>query len=185
MKKRTIFIIIITLFVLTSGYRFIKLNKSISDQVEYTSVKENQYFNINGIDFKVSKSEFINDLDDLGKQQLKVYIDLNKNGEIVQDGFDKEFPKYYHDEILLNLTDKSGKLVDNHDSTLGFAKDNPKFVEIIKGERNIGEEKESLILRFSLDKQVMDKVKNNEYNVKVVFPRDDKGLKFNYVNISV
>lgn len=185
-KKKYYIIIIVLLFILGSSYRFVQLNKNTWGEELYTEVSYNSAFNINGIDFEVEKLEVLDNVDDLGNSQLKFFINLYKNGEITSEGFLKSFPESYPDSITLNITDKKERLVGNYVIEFeAYSKDNPKFIEIQKGERDIGDKKEDLILRFRVDKNTMENIYNNAYNIKLVFPKDSNGLKFNYININL
>lgn len=186
MKKSVFFIPVIILFLVASSYRFIQLNAPVWGQNLYTEVKYEDKFNLNGVDIKLNKVEQINSTKSSRDIILKTTINLCKNGDLSNDGFYKQFPEYYPDFILLNITNKDGILVKNYSSeSEGYLKDNPDFAKIQKGERSIGKEKERLILRFKLEQKMIEDIKNNQYNVKIVFPLDEKGLKFNYINISI
>lgn len=187
MKKRKymIFIIVLLLFLLGSGYRFIQLNKALWGEELYTEVDDHSTFNINGINFKVEKFDVLDHIDDIGSSDLKFSIHLYKHGEITSEGFMKApFYKSYAPSILLNITDQRGRLVANYPIEFeGYTKDNPQFIEIETGERDLGEKKEPLIVRFRVDKNTMANIDSNTYTMKLVFPKDDQALKFIGVDI--
>jgi hypothetical protein len=185
-KKYYIFVIVLLLFILGSSYRFVQLNKDIWGQELYTEVSYNSTFNINGINFEVEKLEVLDNIDDLGSSDLKFSINLYKHGEITSEGFLKSFPENYPDSITLNITDKDEMLVGNYLIEFeDYFKDNPKFIEIQKGERNLGDKKESLIVRFRVDKNTMENIHSNVYNIRLVFPKDSNGLKFIFIDINL
>lgn len=186
MKKSIFFILVIILFIGVSSYRFIQLNASIWKQRLNTEIKYGEKFNLNGVDIKLNKVEKVNNTNSSRDIILKTTINLYKNGEISNDGFYKKFPECYPDFILLNITNKDGTLVRNYSSEYeGYLKDNPNFAKIQKGEKSIGKEKENLILKFKLEKKMIEDIKNNQYNIKLAFPLDERGFKFNYINLTI
>lgn len=186
-KKYYIFIIVLLLFILGSSYRFIQLNKDRWGKELYTEVGYNSTFNINGINFEIEKFEVLDNIDDLGSTDLKFSINLYKHGEITSEGFNKEsFYKGYAASIILNIMDERGMLVDNYVTEYEeYRKDNLKYIEIQKGERDLGERKERLTLTFRVDKNTMENIYNDVYNIRLVFPRDSNGLEFIFIEIDL
>lgn len=186
MKKRIFFIPIIILLLVVSSYRFVQVNKGVSAKNTYKEVKDKKHFNINGIDFKINKSEILYDEDESGFLGIKAYIEMYKDGEIVQDGFLKKFPQSYFDEIILSVTDTDGTLMASNSWEIeSYNKDNDNIKEIKNGHRNIGKEKESLILTFRFNKEIIEGVKNSKYYAKLGFPRDQNGMKVDYVKLNI
>ncbi|MDU6480892.1 MAG: hypothetical protein E6538_02785 [Paeniclostridium sordellii] len=182
--KKNIFFIIIILFISISGYRFIKLNHEILKEKRYEEVNGNEYFNINGIDFKLEKSEILYNLHKFNNTSLKVLIKVNKNGHIDKQLFKKSFPEYYQSSIVLNIANKDGGLVENICSDVDeFIKDNTRFIEIQKGKRYL-EKDEILLLTFNLNKHIVEDVKNNMCTAKLVFPLDSNDIKFDYIKLN-
>lgn len=182
MKNKKYYILVIVLFVLGSSYRFIQLNKDIWGEELYTQVSEDSSFNINGVSFEVGKPQILESQDNLN---LKIPINLYKDGEITSQGFRKTFLQELSTSIRLNITNEKGNLVENYQTSIEqYYKDNSKFIEIEKGLRDLGEEKESLTLTFEIDKNILEKVKDNIYSMKLVFPKDDYDLKFNFMDIN-
>lgn len=181
MKNKKYYMLVIILFVFGSSYRFIQLNKNIWGQELYTQVSEDSSFNINGVSFEVGKLQI---LEDRGNLNLKIPIKLYKDGEITSQGFRKTFLQELSTSIRLNITNEKGNLVENYQTAIEqYYKDNSKFIEIEKGVRYLGEEQENLILTFEIDKNILEKVKDNIYSMKLVFPEDDYDLKFNFIDI--
>lgn len=186
-KKCYIFIIIFLLFILGSSYRFIQLNKDRWGKELYTEVGYNSTFNINGINFEIEKFEVLDNIDDLGSTDLKFSINLYKHGEITSEGFNKEsFYKGYATSIILNIADEKGMLVDNYVTEYEeYRKDNLKYIEIQKGERDLGEGTERLTLTFRVDKNTMENIYNDVYSIRLVFPKDSNGLEFTFIEIDL
>lgn len=182
MKNKKYYILAIVLFVFGSPYRFMQLNKDIWGEELYTQVSKDSSFNINGISFEVEKPQILEDQDNLN---LKIPINLYKDGEITSQGFRKPFLQELSTSITLNITNEKGNLVGNYQTSIEqYYKDNSKFIEIEKGVRDLGEEKENLTLTFEIDKNILEKVKDNIYSMKLVFPKDDYDLKFNFMDIN-
>lgn len=89
MKKGMLIILIVTIFTIGSSYRFIQLNKNISNDKKYEKVKNNEIFDLNGVKFKLVNSEYMDNY------ILAVDIELNKEGEINNNVFEEPFPSYY------------------------------------------------------------------------------------------
>lgn len=183
MKKKKYYILAIVLFVLASSYRFIQLNKDIWGKELYTQVNDDSYFNINGVSFNIEKPQILDGQENLN---FKIPIKLYKDGEITSEGFRKSFLQELSTSIRLNITDKKRNLIENYQISIEeYYKDNSKFIEIEKGLRDLGEEKETLILTFEIDKNTLEKVKDNVYSMKLVFPKDDYDLRFNFMDIDL
>lgn len=184
--KRKIFFIFAALIIISLGlYRYINLNKSIFNLNEnrYKEEKYNNYFNINGVDFKLDKNIFIDNSDKKSKI-LKTYISLKKNGNIDKDRFSQEFPSCMSNLISLNVVDKSGNLIENYSPNLDkYKKDNSKFIEIQKKERNIRSQRESLVLSFEIDNEIIKNIDDGKYKMRMVFPLDNNDIKFDYINM--
>ena len=110
MKKGMLIILIVTIFTIGSSYRFIQLNKNISNDKKYEKVKNNEFFDLNGVKFKLVNSEYMDNY------ILAVDIELNKEGEINNNVFEEPFPSYYDELISLNITDKNKNLIGNYTS---------------------------------------------------------------------
>lgn len=179
MKKNRMFVILtIILFIIGSSYRFIQLNKNISNKIKYEEVENDESFNINGVKFKLVKSKYIDN------HILAVDIELNKEGKINENIFQEQFPAYYDELISLNITDKNANLVGNYTSDIDmYYSDNKKFMEIKDGKRSLGENKENLILKFVLDEKTIEKINNHNYSVKLVFPCDSYNNKNKFITI--
>ncbi|MEG1009126.1 MAG: hypothetical protein RSF67_04820 [Clostridia bacterium] len=178
MKNRMFVILIIILFIIGSSYRFIQLNKNISNEIKYEEVENNEHFNLNGVKFKLVKSEYIDN------SILTVDIELNKEGQIDENIFEEPFPSYYDELISLNITDKDENLVGNYTSDIDmYYSDNKKFMEIKDGKRSLGENTENLILKFVLNGETIEKINNSNYNVKLVFPCDSYNNKSKFIII--
>lgn len=184
--KRKIFFIFATLIIISlSLYRYIDLNKSIYNlnKNRYKEEKYNNYFNINGVDFKLDKNICMNN-SDKKSQILKSYISLKKNGNIDKDRFSQAFPSCMSNLISLNVVDKSGNLIENYSPNFEeYEKDNPKFIEIQKKQRTIGSQRESLVLTFEIDNEIIKNIDDGKYKMRMVFPLDNNDIKFDYINM--
>lgn len=186
MKKKIFILSIIMLFIVASSYRFIQLNKPILGESKNIEVKNDSSFNINGVEFKLDKIEILKNVNESDTSTLKVSLLLNKDGDITTNGFRKCFPDFYPDLISLNISNNDGILVENYTSEREtYNEDNHKFLEIQSGKRSISEKKESLILKFNLDNKKIEEIRKNNYNVKLVFPRDDNYIKVNFITIDL
>ncbi|MCR1899688.1 hypothetical protein NSA47_11945 [Irregularibacter muris] len=198
MKKKKYYIIIFAvLFILGSAYRFVQLNKDLWGEELYTEVNYASTFNINGINFEIEQFEILENVDDQGSSDLKFFINLYKHGEITSEGFHKGpfnielFYTDYPTSIILNISDKKERIIGNYvtvydeyaEDNLGYAGDKLKFAEVQRGERDLGEKKENVTLRFRVDKDTMKNIYEDTYQVKLVFPKDSDGLKFNFIKI--
>ena len=178
MKKGMLIILIVTIFTIGSSYRFIQLNKNISNDKKYEKVKNNEFFDLNGVKFKLVNSEYMDNY------ILAVDIELNKEGEINNNVFEEPFPSYYDELISLNITDKNKNLIGNYTSDIDMCnRDNKKFNEIKDGKRNFGENIEKLRLKFILDNKIIRKINNDDYSVKLVFPCDSYNNKSKFIVI--
>lgn len=180
MKKKKYYVLAILFLVLGSSYRFIQLNKDVWGEELYTEVSPKSCFNINGVDFQLEKIEVLNNKEN---SDLKFSIKLNKHGKIKSEN---SFITNYPTSIILNITDKRGVLINNYVTDYEkYFKDNPKLAKIQSGERNLGDEEESLKLTFQVEKDIIKNVDNNVYNIKLVFPEDNHDFKFNFINIDL
>ena len=178
MKKGMLIILIVTIFTIGSSYRFIQLNKNISDDKKYEKVKNNEFFDLNGVKFKLVNSEYMDNY------ILAVDIELNKEGEINNNVFEEPFPSYYDELISLNITDKNKNLIGNYTSDIDMCnRANKKLNEIKDGKRNFGENIEKLRLKFILDNKIIRKINNDDYSVKLVFPCDSYNNKSKFIVI--
>lgn len=188
MKKKIIFLSILAIFIAGSMFRFVALNKDIDNKVISKGIETGEEFNINGITFKLDEFFVEDNIEEDESADLVVLLSLFKesNSDIDKNIFYESFPELYPDMIFINIMGAKNKVIGNYYSDLGrYKEENKKFVEIQEGKRLIGKERESLKLRFNLSKEVVDKIRDRDYYLKLVFPTDSSGRKFNFINLAI
>lgn len=198
MKKRSslkiITIAIVILVIFASAIRIKTLNKTtLSTKERYKQVQMNEYVKLQNLAVRLIKLETIKNVDsrvDYYKNKtdysdIKATLDVKKVGELKLSKNEKNILYEIGSSMMLNITKKDGTLLLNQDSEYeGFSEDNPSLEQIKNGKKSFGEKPEQLIVRFRINNETLQKIKDDQYKVKFVISKDSESLNFDYIDLN-